>query len=41
MKTGFSGSHWKLDRRLLFLTAGLFAVAVAVYFYVGLHSPLR
>jgi hypothetical protein len=41
MKSGLSRSHWRLDKRLLALTAGLFVVAAVAYVYVGLQSPLR
>jgi hypothetical protein len=41
MKTGFSRSHWRLDRRLVALTILLFALATAVYLCIALRqNPL-
>jgi hypothetical protein len=35
MKSGLSRSHWRLDKRLVALTVGLFILATAVYLYVA------
>ena len=37
MKTGFSRSDWRLDKRLRALAISLFIIATAVYVYVGRH----
>ena len=39
MKSGLSRSHWRLDTRLVALTAGLSILAAAVYLYVALRHP--